>query len=799
MSDVLHDLRYAIRMLGKRPGGSLLAIGALAIGIGLTATMFAVVEGVILRGLPYDQSARIVSVLRGQIQDPASRQSVTLHDFIDWRARQKTLEALAAHADAPAVMAADSILPERLRATRMTPDLLTVLRVAPVEGRGFSDADALPGAPAVALISHRHWHSRFGGRREAIGSMVRVNGVPTTVIGVTPEKFDFPGGHDLWMPLALERPARRGDGMHLNVVGRMRDGVTVGDAATEFAGVAKQLADAFPENRDITARVRLLADEAVPRPIRLMFYAMFAAVLGVLLIACVNVTNLQLARAAERSGEYAIRSALGSSAWRLARQSLAEAFVLSACGAALGLAIAYVGATYVMTAIGDVNPPTWIDIRVDAMVLVFVIAMTAVSALLSSLAPGLRVRRLDVNGILKSSGAGGAGTGGGPFGRWLVVLQVAVSCVLLMVSGLMVRSILMTSRVDHPFATKDVLYAQVRLDSKAHADVANVTAVVRELESLMSGVAGVRRIAIATSAPGATASTSVTIEGLEAPTGRRQSAGRIAATPGYFDVLRVGMREGRSFGAGDIASAPLVAVVDDAFAERYLAPGPSLGRRIRFGDASAPWLTVIGVVPSLARRTEAGQVIETVYVPFAQAPERSFAIFVHTSGEPAALAGAVRAAVAERAPDTALDNVDSLAAEYWKRGWMFRLFGGLFLVFGAAALLLAAAGLYGVMAVIVTRRTQEIGVRLALGANRGTVLRMVLWQGLRAVMIGLIIGVWPGWFLGTLMEELAAGVSPVDPIVLAATAATLGVSGTLACLVPALRASKVTPLTAIRG
>ena len=799
MAEWLQDLRYGLRMVAKRPGTSAIAVVALALGIGLTTTMFSIVQGVILRGLPFERPDRILAVQRSNAKRPQNRESVPIHDFVDWRTRQTSCESLAGYVSYRVIVAGDSALPEFLRGIRMTPELLRVLRVVPIRGRDLTEADSVPGAPAVALISYTQWQSRFGGRDDAVGSVLRLNGIPTTVVGVLPERFGFPEAEHIWLPLALSLPAKRGEGSRVNVIGRLKDGVSVDQASAEMAAIAQQLAAAYPENVDIVARATPFIAQAIPDRISRTFYTMLAAVLGVMLIACVNVTNLQLARAAERAREYAIRTALGSGRWRIVRQSLAEGLVLSAAGALIGIGIAYAGTVYFMSAIADTQPPFWIDVRLDVVVLLFVLAITVAATLVSSMAPGLRVAALDANRVLKDDTRGATSVRLGRFGRWLVVAEVVVSCILLVVSGLMIRSILLTSRMDHPFATTDVFFAQARFDESAFVDVAALRRASTELEEAIGGLPGVRRVAITTSIPGNAGNPSFVLEGASYATpDARPRTNRVVATPGLFDVLNVAVREGRGFTPADGDGATRVAIVDEAFAVAHLQPGSVLGRRLRFGDEKQPWLTIVGVVPTLVQRTRPEQIVESVYVPYAQAPERGFQLLARTAGDPLVLTPALRQLVAARFRDMPLANVNTLAGEYWRSGWAVRLFGGLFLTFGAAALVLAAAGLYGVMAFTVRRRTQEIGVRIALGASQAGVLRLVLWQGIWRVTLGVAVGLLPAWYVGTLMRELLAGVSPADPVVYTISALTLLAAGTLATLVPALRASAVDPLTALR-
>ena len=511
---------------------------------------------------------------------------------------------MAAYARAPAIVAGDTALPERLRGVRMTANLMRVLRVAPVAGRDLTEADAAPGAPAVALISYRQWQSRFGGRPDAIGAVIRLNNQQATVVGVMPERFGFPEAEDVWMPLSIELPAKRGDGQRVNIIGRLRDDKAVGASRAEFAGLAQQLATEHAENKDVIGEGRSVHRPGDSAGIRTTFFTMMAAVLGVMLIACVNVTNLQLARAAERTKEFAVRSALGSGRWRILRQSLTEGLLLSLAGAAIGVALANIGTGYFMRAIADTQPPFWIDVRVDGTVLLFVTAIIVATALVSSLVPGLRVAGLDVNAVLKDDTRGATGVRLGRVGRWLVVVEVAVSCVLLVVSGLMIRSIVASSRMEFPFATRDVFFGQTRLDERPFPESADVARAVERLDAELERLPGVRRAALASSTPGSSATRTFVVDGAPAaPPESRPRAGRIVATPGYFEVLGAELRAGRLFTAADTAGAEPVAVVDEAFAARHLAPGGALGRRIRFGDEKAPWLTVVGVVNSLVPDT----------------------------------------------------------------------------------------------------------------------------------------------------------------------------------------------------
>jgi predicted permease len=578
----------------------------------------------------------------------------------------------------------------------------------------------------------------------------------------------------------------------------LKRGVSIDKASTELTAIATQLALEHPENQNTTASFGPFVERSIPARVRTTLVTMLGAVFGVMLIACVNVTNLQLARAMERAKEVAIRSALGSSRWRIVRQLLVEGLLLSAVGSLIGLAIAQGGAAGFMRAIADTRPPFWIDVRLDPVVLLFVAGITVATALVSSVMPGWRVARTDVNAILNDETRGTTGLRMGVFSRWLVVIEVTASCVLLIVSGLMIRSILATSRLDYPFPTKDVFMARMILtpdDGVAGAQALEI----ERIEARVASVPGVRAAALSSGLPGGSSNTTFAFEGEAPATGPdRPRAGRFVATPGFFRVMRVAPVAGRMIDQDDRFGKPAVAVVDQTFARRYLSAGPVLGRRFRFDGENQPWLTIVGVVPDLAPPGQSNPPPATVYAAMAQSRVQSVSLLAWTANDPVSLTAPIRAAVAEINDRIPVTGANSAADELWRQGWALRVFGGLFLVFGFAALILASAGLYGVMAFSVRRRTQEIGVRMALGASRGRVMRTILWQGLWRVAVGVALGLVPGWFVGTLMRALLEHVDAADPIVHTATVVTLLAAGVFACLVPALRAASVDPLTALR-
>jgi predicted permease len=789
-------------MILKRPGTSLLAVIALGLGLGLTTTMFSIVQGAMLRGLPFEDSHRIMYVGRRSATQPAtsSAQPLSPHDFVDYSATQRSFESLAGFTQL-SVNVTGGLAPERYRGARITTNTLRTLRVVPVMGRDFTDADGQPGAPAVALVSYRVWASQFEKDPGVLGQPVRINGVPTTIVGVLPERFGFPTAQDLWLPVQITRPATRGEGQQLQTFGRLRPGISRDEAAADLRAIARRLEQQYPENKGLTAEVQPYVERFIGREPRVTLTAMLGAVFGVLLIACANVMGLQLARAAERTKEFAVRSALGAGRRRIIRQLLLEGLILSGAGALLGLALAAVGTNLFNANIQDTTPPFWIDIRIDLTVLGFVAALTIVATLVSSLVPALRATRLNLSGALADEGRGNTGLQMGRFSRWLVVGEVLLSCALLVVSGLMIKSIVSLGRIDYPFETDRVFMATFTLDEEKYRTDRDVAEALARLEERWSAVPGAQRVALSTGLPGQGGGSLMLLEGRTyASDNERPTVLRAAVSPSFFDTLSVPILRGRGFTAADTLDAPRVAIVDAAYAARFFPGTDPLGHRMKLsGEPAAPWRTIVGLVPALAADRDRDEQAEGVYVPLAQSPSRFATVLAAAAGPPLALTSPIRLAARDVDPDLPLAGSNTAAAQLRTRNWHIRVFGSLFMSFGLTALLLASAGLYGLMAFSVRRRTQEIGVRMALGASRLGIVWMIVWEGVWRVALGVALGLVPAYVLGGLMEALLFRVTRSDPVVFGATVLALIASAVAASMVPALRAARVSPLVAIKG
>ncbi|MCL4814244.1 MAG: ABC transporter permease [Vicinamibacteraceae bacterium] len=797
------DLRHGLRLVLRRPVASMLAIVALALGIGLTTTMFSIVNGAVLRGLPFERADRILHLARlNPAEFGADDFDVSIHDYEDWKARQRSFEELATFRMITANVSGTGALPERYRAVMMSPNTFRVLRVRPVVGRDFTSADALPGAPRVAILGYRVWVDRFDARPDIVGQVMRVQGQPAEVVGVMPEGFGFPSSHELWL-VDDRRPEAfpRNEGPHAEVIGRLRDGVSAEAAAAEMATIAHQLEQEHPvANKGITVEIKSYVREFLGDEIIGMLFTMLAAVFLVLLIACANVANIVLAQTAIRTRELALRAAVGATRGRMIRQVLVEVLALSAVGASLGLALAAAGVWLFNRAIVDTRPPFWIDIGIGVTEAAFVTALAIVAAVAAGLVPAVRGSRTDVGDVLKDEGRG-SGARLGRLSRGLVVVEIALSFGLLVTSALMIQNVVRLRIMDVGYATDDVLIGRLALPAETYAGREEQRRFADRARSRLEGLAGVTAVALGTSLPGDDTDTTMAIEGREYA--RRSDYHRVvyrAVSPSYFDVFRLEIVRGRALAASDGATALPVAVVSEALARRHFPGQDPIGRRIRPDpdDPDSGWRQIVGVVRDVVILDPQAQGNEIMYEPLDQSPGRFLSVAAQVPGAPTAHAGAVREAIRDVDADLPISGLTSMKQHITDQGWGYRVFGTLFLSFGVAALFMASVGLYGVMAFLVSRRTQEIGIRLALGADGRRVLALVMRQGLVQVVVGLLLGLGLALWLSNAMRTLVLGVDPWDVRVFAGVATALGLTGLLATLVPALRASRVDPMTALR-
>lgn len=805
MQSLLRDVRYGIRSLIKSPGVAVVAVLALTLGIGLTTTMFSIVYGALMKGLPYPDGDRIAVIVRSNVAKGIQQQAPTIQDFLDYRAQQHSFTALGAATSGTIYVSGDDKA-ERYDGSWITANAFDVIGVRPILGRTFRAGEDAPSGDKVAILSYGAWHDRYGADPAILGKVIRVNGAPTTVVGAMPEGFAFPNNDKIWVPLQTDPLATpRAQGQQLLVFGKLKPGVTLDQANVDIATIAKRLASEYKESNDgFTASVRSFVDNFMGKEPRQLLLTMLGAVFFVLLIACANVANLLLDRAAHRTKEVGIRTALGASRGAVIRQFLAEALVLSFVAMALGIGAAYLGVSAFNRAISATQVPFFIDIRLHPAVLLFSIGVAIFTTVIAGAIPAYQSSRADINEILKDETRGASSFRIGGISKALVVLEIALSCGLLVAAGLMIKSVTKMRLMDPGFETKSVFTARIGFPA-AYTDTSAEWRFFDDVIQRVSALPGVRAAALASGLPGARQGLSGTrfeIEGKTYVTDKDYSNTRSAAvTPNYFATLNTPLAAGRAFTESDRPGTPAVAVVNRAFVKKYFPNTDPIGRRIRLGGpkTKAPWLTIVGVVGNQFTGDANEPMGPIAYQPFAQARANFVYIAARTNGAPMALTQAVRNAVASLNADIPLYWAQPLDAAIAEQLWFVRVFGTMFMIFGFAALFLASVGLYAVMSFSVVRRTREMGIRMALGAQGSHVVRMIFGQGAMQLGVGMALGLALALGISRLLSAILFDVQPRDPQIFGGVAGVLAIVGLLACLIPAQRATRVDPLIALRS
>jgi predicted permease len=802
MRPLFRDIRYAFRALRKTPGLTFVAVIALTFGIGLTATMFSIVYGALMKGLPFVDGDRVMQVLRNNPTRNIRRMSVPVADYVDYRDGQHSLTSLGAYYSGTVNVSGIGEA-ERFAGAWVTASIFQVTGERPILGRTIQAGEDVPNGPKVVVLSYGMWQRRFGGDSTVLGTALRANGIPYTIVGVMPEKTFFPDNASLWLPLQLDPLAiKRGDGQGLTVVGKLKAGLTVDGATADFAAIAKRLSQQYKEsNENVGAEVQPYIDAAIGPEPRQLLYTMLGAVFFVLLISCANVANLLLDRAAHRSKEVGVRVALGASRVAVVRQFLSEALVLAVAGGVLGTVLAGAGITLFNRAIADTQPPAFIDIRLHPPVLVFVIAVSVLATLLSGAIPAIQSSRSDLNEVLKDESRGSSSLHIGRMSRALVVFEIALSCGLLVASGLMIKSVMRLRTMDPGFRTTNIFTARVGFPT-SYTDTLAQRRFHERLRNQLTQIPGVKSAALTSSLPGVGLNGgNFTVEGETYATDRDVPSGRwLSVSPGFFETFEVSSIAGRTLNDGDRTDAMPVAVVNRAFADKFFKAKDPLGRRIRRGGltSTTPWMTIVGIVPNLFSGDPDEPRTPAYYVPLAQNHSNFVSMAVRTDGAPLSVTPQVRQAVASIDPDIPIYFVYSMDEALARPTWYIRIFGSMFMIFGVVALFLASVGLYAVMSFSVSRRVKEVGIRMALGAQAGDVLRMVVRQGVWQLGIGMTLGLALAAGVAQLMKVVLFDVQPRDPGIFGAVVAVLAVTGVVACLLPARRATRVDPLSALR-
>ena len=809
MDSLIRDLRYGVRMLVKNPLLSGISILTFALGISLTTTVFSIVNGALLDGLPFEDSDRIVAVSQTRLDEGGDTFGADTRIFLDWQDGQTVFESMSALDYTTINVVTTDGLPVRYEAARVSETFFSILGVEAHLGRTFTASDAEFGAEVPVIISWNAWNENFNADPAVIGASLRMSDVSGTIIGVMPEGFAFPDLQELWVPLQLDETLNYQQGPGFNVIAKLRDGVSIDEAAAQIATISQRVAADFPDTHEyVGATVKSYIDMDLGDEIALFLYTMLGAVIGVLLIACANVANLLLARASLRNREVALRTALGASRFQVIRQLLAETLTLAVAGSAIGIVGGYFGVNWFSSALASDPPPAWMVFEIDFNVIMFVVGSTLFAALASGLAPALRTSQSDVAEILKDEGRGASSLRLGRFSGFLIVSEVAVSCALLVGAGLMVKSVSQLASLPLPFAVDDVITARLALPENEYPDAESRRQFYAELLPELKGIPGAADATLSDGLPAA-GNGSLNLE-IEGQTYQRDEDYPLIhegiVTPGYFETFEVPVVSGRTFTTADRIDALPVAVVNETMARQHFPEGAVGSRfKIRFENRPQDWITIVGVVPDLYMEgfgeQDADDTPAGYYIPIAQTGVGNFVnIAVRAQvGNPSALVPLIRDAVQNVDRNIPIFDVRSMRDVMDSQTWFYKVFGGLFTAFGAAALFLAAVGLYGVMSFAVGSRRHEMGIRMALGARERGLIGLVMKKGLFQLGTGLGIGLaFAATLLGPL-ELVLYKVNARDPSVFIAIVLTLGMTGILASFIPARRVTSVDPVTAFRS
>jgi putative ABC transport system permease protein len=807
------DLRFGARALRRNPGFAAIAIVTLALGIGANAAIFSVVRAVLLQPLPWHEPDRAVMIWSKWTA--FDKTWVAAGEVVDYRRRSQTLAEVAAWSTGQVNLTGDGE-PERIGSAAVTANIFATLGIVPIAGRGFTDKEDLPNGPRVAILGHGLWSRRYAADPSIVGRSIQINGRAFEVVGVLPPDVMLPTDYQnaqpaqVWAPLQMD-PASTDHGNHgFFAAGRLKPGATVQQASDELHGIAQAMTKEglYPVQMQFDTVVLSLTDEVVGS-VRRAIWLLLGAVAFLLLIACANVANLLLARAEGRQREIAVRAALGAGGWRVVRQLLTESLVLTCVATVVGLALAYGGVRFVAWW-NPASVPRVAAVRVDLAVLLFTAAVAIVTSIVFGIAPALRALRIDLTEALKD---GAQGTSSGSvrqrFRNALVVAEMALAVVLLVGAGLMLRSLWSLQRLELGFDPSRVLTMSVALPAATYQTPEHIVNFYSRLIERVRAVPGVQTAGAVRSLPlGATIGDfGLMVDGYVPPPGTGAKGDWQIATAGYIEAIGERVIRGRTILDTDVADGMLIALINEEMAAKYWSDRDPVGGRFKIGGgnpAARPWVTVVGIVANVRHNGLTDVVKEKFYVPHTQWPRsvgnaiRSMTVVVKAERDAQSLASPVRQAIRELDPNLPVAMVRTMDEIVASTLSAPRFTGALLGVFAALALALSAIGIYGVLSYVVSRRTREIGIRLAIGAGRAQVLGLVLRSGLGFAIAGVANGLAAAAALSQAMTTLLHGVTPADPLTYAAVAVTLTVVAVAASLIPAWRAARVSPMRALR-
>ena len=804
MDAFLNDIRYAFRNLIKRPGFTLIAVLTLGLGIGANSAIFSAIHALLLKPLSFPELDRVVAVWDKNPSRGLSRNEVTMANYLDWRAQNQSFEQLALYRWWNVNLTGIDP-PERIQGFLVTANFIDVTGLKPIMGRTFREEENQPGKDAVAIISYSLWQRRFGGDPHIINKTITLNSVQRTVIGVMPEHFNYPKGGEVYAPIALT-PELMGNRIShgFYVIGRLKPGVSIENSQADVDNITARLEQQYPAaNTGWGAIVYPIIADTV-RAYDTPIWITMGFVGFVLLIACANIANLMLARASGRHKEIALRAALGASRWRIMRQLLTESLMVALLGGVFGVLVGFWG----IDALRVSNPGDaaqfaagWYQLGMNVPVLLFTLALSLFSGLVFGLAPALQVSKPNLNDALKEGSRQMSGSSH-RLRNSLVVFEVALSLVLLVGAGLSVRSFLALVKMNPGFDADNLLTANIALPPVKYREDPQRQAFYSDLVQRVKATPGVESAGVVNYLPlaGGNSSDAYLIEGEPEPQPGQEHEGRYrVATPDYFQTMRIPIVRGRGFTEQDKEGATPVVIVNETMARKHWPAQDAIGKRFRFygpPDRSL-WMEIVGVVEDVAHELNE-PIVPEYYLPHAQDPWNVMVLVARTKGEPTSLAATIRQHVWSIDKDQPVFNVRSMQ-EVWSLSASMYSFSSVTLgIFAGVALLLASLGIYGVMAFAVSQRTQEIGIRMALGASSPDVLKLVIKHGMKLALLGIGIGIAGALVLTRFMKALLVGVEATDLLTFAVVSACLFLAALLACYLPARRATKVDPLVALR-
>lgn len=809
MQMLWRNIRYSVRLLLKKPASAAVVVLTLALGIGANTAVFAVINALLVRPLPYANSDRILYVWESRLSDPSLEDSLSPHNFTDIRSLNRSFESYFAYQYTNATLTGNG-QPESLTAVKASADFAAVLGVAPAIGRLFGKAEDTPGKDQVAVLSESLWRRRFGANPNIAGMVIPLDGVPCTVIGVMPSGFAFPSPDvDVWMPLALDLSRFQRGTSFLTTIGKLKEGVTIHQAQSDLDSVVQQLKRQYPDDieSDFTLKAESLQEHLVgklERPLMILY----GAVLFVLLIACVNVANLMLGRSASRAKEMAVRTALGASRKSLLSLLLIEGVVLAFAGGILGLLLANWGVA-ILTSINPAAIPQGAKISMDASVLAFTLLLSVVTGVLFSLAPAWHTARAGLSRTLHENSRSTTGSTSVRFLRsTLVVVEIGLSLVLLLGAGLLLKSLWKVMDVNPGFDSKNVVTCTIALPKTRYEKPESRSQFFQQTLEAVTNVSGVESAGFATSMPfsGSRGASTFSIDGRTDPNARDlPEADRHQVSPGYFHAMKIPLRAGRDFTNADDTKSQQIIIINEAAAKHFWAGENPIGKRITIGMAqevelygSAPSREIVGIVGNVKHENLTAGFAPEMYIPAWQLPAAGMTLVVRGHASAESILADVRRIVQTVDPQQPVRNVKVLTDSMGKSMAPQRFLTTLLIVFAALAVILALVGIYAVMSFSVTQRVQEIGVRMALGATPADALNLVLMQGCALAALGIFAGILIALGVTRVMKGLLFEVNSSDPVTIGTVSLVLLIVTLAACWLPARRATRIDPLVALR-